>query len=156
MTPFFPKPSALADLITYRKRRNRGEIDLTSLVDVVFLLLIFFLVTSQFAQPTATLELPTGGPGARPDESAIRLEVTDDGRLMVEGKAINDESFEVELERVLAGRKIRSVRFYGDRRIDYGRFVDLLERARSVGIDDFSIVKTENQAGGNEEPKQQP
>ena len=84
------------------------------------------------------------------------MEVTDDGRLMVEGKAINDESFEVELERVLAGRKIRSVRFYGDRRIDYGRFVDLLERARSVGIDDFSIVKTENQAGGNEEPKQQP
>ena len=146
----------MADLITYRKRRHRGEIDLTSLVDVVFLLLIFFLVTSQFAQPTATLELPSGGPGAPPDEAAVRVEVIEDGGLRVDGTAVDDGGFEEALRQALAGRAIRAIRFYGDRRIDYGRFVDLLERARGVGIDDFSIVKTEEPEGENEVPTPKP
>ena len=132
----------MADLIQYRRPKNRGDIDLTSLVDVVFLLLIFFLVTSQFAQPTASLELPTGSPGAKPDESAIRIEVTENGELQVDGVIVEDADFVLALEQAIATSDTRKARFYGDRRIDYGKFVDLLDRARSAGIEDFSIVKS--------------
>ena len=42
----------------------------------------------------------------------------------------------------MAASSSRKIRFYGDRRVDYGRFVELLDRARTLGIDDFSIVKS--------------
>ncbi len=132
----------MADLISYRRTRNRGDIDLTSLVDVVFLLLIFFLVTSQFAQPTASLELPSGGPGAPPDEAAIRIEVTESGDLLVNGTRVEDAGFEAALEQAIADSDTPRARFHGDRRIDFGRFVDLLDRARRAGIEDFAIVKS--------------
>ena len=136
----------MADLIPYRRRRSSSHIDLTSLVDVVFLLLIFFLVTSQFAQPTASLELPTGGAGKKPDETAIRIELTREGKLRIDGDMIADTDFESALSRSLESATDRRVRFYGDHQIDYGRFVDLLDRARAIGIENFAIVKSQNEA----------
>ncbi len=133
----------MAQLIQPRRSRRAGEIDLTPLVDVIFLLLIFFLVTSQFAQPTASLELPAGSPGAKPDETAIRVEVTSAGDLRVNGESIFDSAFEAAIERSMIGSPTRKIRFYGDHRIAYGRFVALLHRARLVGIDDFSIIKSQ-------------
>ncbi len=115
-------------------------------MDVVFLLLIFFLVTSQFTQPVASLELPSGSPGTAPDESAIRVEITLSGDLRINGESVTDDAFEAALENSMAASSTRRVRFYGDRRIDYGRFVDLLDRARSIGIDDFAIVKSQETA----------
>ena len=139
----------MADLIQYQRRRNSGNIDLTSLVDVVFLLLIFFLVTSQFAQPTASLELPTGSPGGKPDESAVRIELTREGELRIDGGLVTEDRFEIALEAALENRPSRRVRFYGDHRIDYGRFVELLDRAQSLGIESFAIVKSAETADGS-------
>lgn len=136
----------MPQLIERSKRRRSADIDLTSLVDVVFLLLIFFLVTSQFEQPKASLELPPGSPGAAPDESAIQVELTQDGVLKVNGEDIPDGAYEAALKNSLATSSTRKIRFYGDRRIDYGHFVDLLDRARSLGIDDFAIVKSQHTA----------
>ncbi|MEM9480690.1 MAG: biopolymer transporter ExbD [Verrucomicrobiota bacterium] len=133
----------MPQLIETRSRSRSGEIDLTPLVDVVFLLLIFFLVTSQFTQPTASLELPAGRPGAKPDESAIRVELTSSGELFVNGDSVDDNAFEMSLGQAMDSVGVRKIRFYGDRRNDYGSFVDLLDRARAVGIDGFSIVKSQ-------------
>ena len=140
-------------LIEPRRRGSGSGIDLTPLVDVVFRLLIFFLVTSQFTQPVASLELPPGKPGAKPEESDIRVELTIDGELRVNGESIAARHFEETLETAMAVSGTRRIRFHGDRRIDYGRFVDLLDRARLLGIDGFSIIKSEkapDETGANE------
>lgn len=136
----------MPDLIQSTRRRPSPDPDLTPLIDVVFLLLIFFLVTSQFTQPTASLELPPGSPGPLPDESAIRVELTAGGDLLVNGSPTSDSEFEAALRQTMISTATRKVRFHGDRRIDYGRFVDLLDRARSIGIDDFSLIKSQEES----------
>ena len=132
------------DLIQHRPRR-KASIDLTPLVDVVFLLLIFFLVTSQFTEPTAALDLPVGAAGPEPLPDAIRIELDATGLLMVDGETIADAALNDLFRNAAAEDPSRRVQFFGDESIEYGRFVEILDRARSAGITNFAIIKKVNE-----------
>ena len=128
-------------LVDYRRPRDRN-LDLTPLLDVVFQLLIFFMVSSQFVAPKAKLDLPVGNPGARPEDStSIRVEVTAAGQLRVEDEATADAGFEAALKAAMERRGVDKVQFHGDRTMDFGDFVGLMERAQGVGVKGFEIVK---------------
>jgi len=128
-------------LIEYKRRRGHHAIELTPLIDVVFQLLIFFMVSAQFIQPETQLDLPIGKGGERPDDIAIKVELTLDGKLTLDGEGIEDREFE-DRTREAAGRLgTDRIQFRGDRQIPYGRFVELMERARDAGITAFGIVK---------------
>jgi len=77
-------------LIEYKRRRGHHAIELTPLIDVVFQLLIFFMVGAQFIQPETQLDLPIGKGGERPDDIAIKVELTLDGKLTLDGEGIED------------------------------------------------------------------
>jgi len=75
-------------------RDHRGErvqhVDITAMIDVVFLLIIFFMTTAQFARMTkAEVDLPREpGEERAEDAAAIIVNVTDDGSLVVDGVPI--------------------------------------------------------------------
>jgi biopolymer transport protein ExbD len=128
-------------LVDYRRPRDRN-LDLTPLLDVVFQLLIFFMVSSQFVSPKSKLDLPVGRAGAQPEAAnSIRVEVTAGGELRVEGEVIADEDFEASVKAVVEARGVDRVQFHGDRTMDFGNFVGLMERAQEVGVNGFEIVK---------------
>jgi biopolymer transport protein ExbD len=133
-------PSA-TKLVDYQRPRDRN-IDLTPLLDVVFQLLIFFMVSSQFVAPKAKLDLPMGKGGAQPDDStSIRVEVTSGGELRVEDEVITDDDYETAIKAAMEKRGVEKVQFHGDRTMDFGNFVGLMERAQEVGVKGFEIVK---------------
>lgn len=128
-------------LVDYRRPRER-TLDLTPLLDVIFQLLVFFMVTSQFADPKAKLDLPVGQGGAAPDDAtSLRVEVTAAGELRVEGEVVADEGFEDAVRAAMAERGVDKIQFHGDRTMDFGDFVGLMERAQMVGVKGFEIVK---------------
>lgn len=143
------------DLIQHRTRR-RTSIDLTPLVDVVFLLLIFFLVTSQFTEPRAALDLPVGAAGPEPLPDAIRIELDGTGLLMVDGETIADTALDDLFRNTAAEDPSRRIQFFGDESIDYGRFVEILDRARSAGITNFAIIKQVEEEKEEEEAENAP
>ena len=74
------------------------EINIAPLIDVVFLLIIFFMVISQFTQiEIEALELPEAGQGNRPTDLLDRqiiINVYQDGRIMIAGDRYTANSFE--------------------------------------------------------------
>ncbi len=111
--------------------RARGGLgfNMTPMIDVVFLLIIFFLVSSHLAQQETQLELdlPTAASGERPAEDEIRrvvVNVVPDGgplpRLQVGSKAVAPEDLDrlIGYESRQAGGKIE-VRIRADRRVPY-------------------------------------
>lgn len=134
-------------LVDYRRPRDRN-LDLTPLLDVIFQLLIFFMVSSQFVSPESKLDLPMGRPGAQPEDSiSIRVEMAADGELRVDGEVIADSDFESGIEAAMAARGVDHVQFRGDRTMDFGDFVGLMERAQAVGVKGFEIVKIPQREG---------
>lgn len=122
-----------------RRPRRRSNIELTPLIDVVFQLLVFFLLTSSFLQPSLRLDLPRGGTVDEADPTPILLEIDRDGRLSLDGAIIERSALREELERALADGRT-AVRLSGDSDMTYGLFVEALDAARAAGAAHFDLV----------------
>lgn len=124
-------------------------IDMAPLIDVVFLLLIFFMLTSSFVPPSLPLALPqaSGEPGS-PDIAVI-VSMDAAGVLSIADQVVTPEEFEAKLTAALAEADTEIVHFRGDRESSYGRFVDLMDRAKSVGATRFHLIHDARPAEGN-------
>ncbi len=128
-------------LVDYQRPRDRN-IDLTPLLDVVFQLLIFFMVSAQFTAPKAKIDLPLGSGGAEPDKaSTVLVEVTASGEIRVDHERVAEADFKAALTAAMDRLGAKKVRFHGDRGLDYGVFVTLMDSAQELGAEGIEIVK---------------
>ncbi|MFT5523111.1 MAG: biopolymer transport protein ExbD [Pirellulaceae bacterium] len=136
-----------------RHHNSGGEFNMTPMIDVVFLLIIFFLVSSHLAKQESQMELPlpAADSGTLPDEQQanprITVNVLNDGALMLSGRTITA----VELQQILVAKKTTDgpdleVRIRGDRQAGY-RFVEpiMLSCARAgIWNVTFAVYRTED------------
>ncbi len=126
-----------------RTRRIDSSIDLTPLIDVVFQLLIFLMVSSQFTKPEAVIDLPQAPGDAAavdPNREKIAITIQADGTVVLDDQPVpNQELAEAIRARVESGVKRAEVR--GDQLSQYGRFVEIMETAREQGVETIGIVK---------------
>lgn len=123
-----------------RPKRPSHTIDMAPLIDVVFLLLIFFMLTSSFTAPSLPLKLPGASATATETRQTITVSVNETGEVAIDGTVVALDIFETELRTRLGGSDDKTVNFRGDRSLDYGIFVDLMDRARRTGATQFNLV----------------
>lgn len=122
-----------------RERPPGMRFNITPLIDVVFLLVIFFLVTAHFAQneQVEAVELPRASEGADAAESARRMivSVTRDGLLFVKGRQITAAEFEGLLQENAGGRTADyELRIRSDQLATYEQIEPLVFAALRVGV----------------------
>jgi biopolymer transport protein ExbD len=123
-----------------RPKRVSAGLDMAPLIDVVFLLLIFFMLTSSFLQPSIPLSLPQAAASDEPPPAPVFVSVDSAGAVYINQDAVPRENFGAALGALLAGRQDRSVNFRGDRVMSYDIFVGLMDEARRAGAVQFNIV----------------
>lgn len=123
-----------------RPKRVSAGLDMAPLIDVVFLLLIFFMLTSSFLQPSIPLSLPRAAASDEPPPAPVFVSVDSAGAVYINQDAVPRENFSAALGALLAGREDRSVNFRGDRAMNYDIFVGLMDEARRAGAVQFNIV----------------
>ncbi|MDT8272206.1 MAG: biopolymer transporter ExbD [Desulfomonilia bacterium] len=112
-------------------------IEITPLVDVVFLLLIFFLLTASSIQPTIDLELPEAETAQIQDHrEPYTIAVARDGTFTLN----NAPATMSDIEGIPLGS---SVLIMEDKEGPFGVFVEILDTLRTAGIDTISIVTDE-------------
>ena len=117
-------------------------ISLTSLIDVIFLLLIFFMVATTLVDPSRKLDIQLPAAKAASSEKEkipVTIEMSDRGELTLNGERVELAMLEERL-RVLGGEGQRRALVRGDKRLDYGRVVQVLGICRAVGIHDIGIA----------------
>ncbi len=127
------------------RRRTSLVPNLTPLIDVVFLLLVFFMLTSHFVRDQAvTVDLPVADSGEAVEEDE-RLEVVLDkaGRFLINDHFVEPEALEETLRQHLDKREEKVVRIRGDRAASLGGAVGVLDAARKAGADAVDIVTEE-------------
>lgn len=119
-------------------------LNLAPMIDVVFLLLIFFMVATTFAQQEKemSLDLPTAESGdeveSAPEEIVINL--MSDGRLRIAGQDVDDEALEALLVRTARSNPETPVSIRGDRDVILQRLVLVMDACRKAGLTDIGIV----------------
>jgi biopolymer transport protein ExbD len=123
-----------------RPKRASLSLDLAPLIDVVFQLLIFFMLTSSFMHPALKLTLPTAASRERVDTEQLIVSVSREGRIYVGHDEVALDQLQSALEQRLAGLDRKQVNFRGDQDMAYQLFVTVMDIARQAGARQLNIV----------------
>jgi biopolymer transport protein ExbD len=123
-----------------RPKRPTLSIDMAPLIDVVFLLLIFFMLTSSFMPPSVPLTLPQASSKESAEAAKVVISLDGEGRISISETLVPDVDFENLLKIELEKNATTMVHFRGDKSVDYGIFLQLMSRARGAGAQQFQLV----------------
>ena len=120
------------------------SLQLTSLIDVVFLLLIFFMVSTSFVDFTRRLdiELPEAKSSAEVvEKKSFLIEVGVKKRISLNGKTVLLDDLESKLKAgVVSGKFKPSLTVKADKRLDYGYVIKVMGLISGAGIRDISLA----------------
>ncbi len=125
-------------------REEGAGLPITPMLDVIFLLLIFFMTTSIYAQleeeigivvPTATEAVP---PDRTPGE--IIINIAEDGTIVVNQRQYDIASLQDLLDRIGTTFKGQAVKIRGDKRTQFGRAVEVLNACAKADIWNVSFA----------------
>ena len=115
---------------------------LTPLIDIVFLLLVFFLLTAHFVKdeslditlPEAESALPLG------DEEALEIVLDKSGQILLHDRHVAPNELTETLRRTLQGRGNKQVLLRGDHAAQLGLTVKVMDAARKAGAESMDII----------------
>lgn len=132
-----------------RRKRPPTLLDMTPLVDVVFQLLIFFLLTSTYVKDSQSssasvpVELPESSLSSeQAPPKALVVSIDAEGRHYLDGEQMSFERLSVELERLARAEPNAILLVRGDQRVPYGKIGELMSLARSLGLKISAIVQS--------------
>jgi biopolymer transport protein ExbD len=115
-----------------------SPLDIAPLIDVVLLLLIFFMLTSPLVRQFGIrVALPQVASPDTTSPRAVKLRVTEDDRLLFRGSEIPADRLVEVLAGVASGG--RPVQIVGDRRCSLGRVTEIWDACKSAGVRQVSI-----------------
>ena len=130
------------------KKRKKVVINITSLIDVLFLLLIFFMVSSTFLeQPGMKLELPETKSNAPEKIENFILEITPDGAMTLNGESVQLDNLEEKFKQMLPDVQEKSLVLKADKNVSHGNVVKVMDLAKLSGLEKIVIatkVQSEN------------
>jgi biopolymer transport protein ExbD len=125
-----------------KETEEEAGISLTSLIDVIFLLLIFFMVTTTIIDPSKRLDLQLPEAKAASDKAKsipVTIEMGENKEILLNGEKVNLNTLESRLLTMSQeGKKTAIVR--ADRRLDYGYVVAVLGICRAGGFLDIGVA----------------
>jgi len=124
-----------------RSGSSTVAINIAPLVDVVFLLVIFFAVSTTFLE-TAGLELtlPTSSSSADSVPQEITVGLSSDGRLSLDGQPLAEDRLASDLRQRLDGMEKKLVLLRADEETPHGVVVRIMDLAREAGATGLTIA----------------
>jgi biopolymer transport protein ExbD/biopolymer transport protein TolR len=128
--------------------RNAGpslvaDVNVTSLVDVAFVLLIIFMITAPIMQGGVDVQLPRAEARPIPAREGMVVSVNREGQIFIDETRVSYNDFRMTFNALVQSRKPKGVYLRADRRVPYGDVVRVLAVIRASGISDVGLVAEE-------------
>ena len=116
------------------RKRKRPAIHITSLIDVMFLLLVFFMVSTTFAEhPAIKLELPSASTAEPSKLEPLTLTIDKKGRMYLNDERVEEAGLGSKLK-AAAGKPDATLILKADKSVPYGYVVRAMDISRQSGI----------------------
>ncbi len=118
-----------------RKKKKRVTINITSLIDVLFLLLIFLMISSTFLdQPGMKLELPQAQSSEALEQKDYILVISKEGHMYLNNTMVDINELEKKLKEALPQMKDQALILKADQDVTHGIVVRVMDTAKTCGI----------------------
>jgi biopolymer transport protein ExbD len=124
-----------------RPSTSSGAMNLTPLIDVIFQLLIFFMLTSSFIYPALDMKLPRADSEKITSQAQqLVISVDTENRIYVNREEVPETHLEAVLSEKIASLPSRAVFFRADRGLTYERFTEIMQVATRAGARSFNLI----------------
>ena len=126
---------------------EEAEVDLTPMLDVVFIMLIFFIVTASFIKEVGLeLNRPDSGESAKTvtENENILIQITNDGLIFIDRRNVDIRAVRANIERLHAERPNGQVVVAPGSASANGLLVEVMDQARLAGVQDISLAAEVN------------
>ena len=120
---------------------EEAVLGLTPLIDVVLLLLVFYIVTTAFVDREIELQLPDSQSSAVPDEKKkFTIEIGQGNQLALNGELMTVRMLDRRIGREARADAIRAVEIRADKNVIHGRVIEVLGVVKKHGIESVGIA----------------
>lgn len=124
-----------------RGRRETTNLNITPLIDMVFILLIFFLVNTSFVKETGVeVSRPTAATAAVQQKANIMIAINENNRVFMDNHEIDIRAVRANVERALAENPESAVIVIADKRSDTGTAIEVMDGCRMAGAENVSLA----------------
>ena len=117
------------------------EVNLTPMLDVVFIMLIFFIVTASFVKEAGIdVNRPNAATSERKEKGNILVAISADNQIWIDRRQVDPRALRANIERMHAENPRGSVLMVADEESKHKLLVQVMDAARSAGVTDVSIA----------------
>ena len=122
-------------------REEEGGVDLTPLIDMSFIMLIFFIVTASFTKESG---IDVNKPGAvtaeRKERASIFSAIDEKGQIWIDKRVVDPRAVRANIERLRAENPQGAVVIQADKESKNGLLVQVMDAARQAGVENVSLA----------------
>ena len=124
-----------------RREEEEATIDMTPMLDIVFIMLIFFIVTTSFVKEAGIqVNKPKANNGTNEPSANIFIAIKDNGEIHMDRRVVDAERVGANIERMLAEQPTDTVVIQADVEAKHGVVVKVMDQIKEAGIDKISIA----------------
>ncbi len=128
-----------------RRRRVRAkvesEVNMTPMLDVVFIMLIFFIVTASFVKEAGIdITRPSAATAERKERGNILVAITENNQIWIDRRQVDPRALRANIERMHAENPQGSVVIQADEKSENGLLVKVMDAARMAGVKNVSLA----------------
>jgi biopolymer transport protein ExbD len=123
---------------------EEAAIDMTPMLDVVFIMLIFFIVTASFVKEAGIdVNRPEAATAVKKDRANILVAISDKGEIWINKRKVDVRAVQANIERLYAENPQGTVVIQADKKATTDVLIKVMDASRSAGIADVSIAAQE-------------
>lgn len=123
---------------------EEATIDMTPMLDVVFIMLIFFIVTASFVKEAGIdVNRPEAATAVKKDRANILVAISDKGEIWINKRKIDVRAVQANIERLYAENPQGTVVIQADKKATTDVLIKVMDASRAAGILDVSIAAQE-------------
>ena len=122
-------------------KQEEAQVDLTPMLDIVFIMLIFFIVTSSFVKESGIdVERPKASNIVVQKEAGIFVAITSSNDIYIDKQMVDEAQVQARLESLLNESPSRSLVIQADERAFNGVVVKVMDAAKSAGVEHIALA----------------
>ena len=127
-----------------QEQEEAEEINMTPMLDVVFILLIFFIVTASFVKEAGIeVNRPEAATAVKKNRANILVAISDKGEIWINKRRIDVRAVQANIERLKAENPQGTVVIQADKKSTTDTLIKVMDAARAAGVFDVSIAAQE-------------
>lgn len=124
-----------------KREEDNAEIDLTPMLDVTFIMLIFFIVTTSFVKESGLdLNRPSASTAKKKERASILIGISQSGEIWIQKRRIDIRSVRANVERLHAESPEGTVVIQADKLSETGILVQVMDQVRLAGVESISVA----------------